>query len=77
MSTKIPTPSAAAKDRRRGTNPLWNDNKMKLGLFGSNLSNGCAMTLAPGALETTWPNTKLICQTADRAGFEALVPVGR
>ena len=50
---------------------------MKLGIFGANVSNGCAMTMAEGRLETTWPNTKMICTTADRAGFEALVPVAR
>jgi dimethylsulfone monooxygenase len=35
------------------------------------------MTTAGGRLETTWPDTKMICTTADRAGFEALVPVAR
>jgi alkanesulfonate monooxygenase SsuD/methylene tetrahydromethanopterin reductase-like flavin-dependent oxidoreductase (luciferase family) len=61
----------------REGNPLWNDNKMKLGIFGANVSNGCAMTMAEGRLETTWPNTKLISTIADRAGFEAMVPVAR
>ncbi len=79
MATKpsIKPHTAADEDTRRASNPLWNGNKMKLGIFGSNLSNGCAMTLAEGTLETTWPNTKQICTAADRAGFEALVPVGR
>jgi dimethylsulfone monooxygenase len=66
-----------AREMGRENNPLWNGNKMKLGIFGSNVSNGCAMTTAEGRLETTWPNTKMICTTADRAGFEALVPVAR
>ena len=57
----------------REGNPLWNDNKMKLGIFGANVSNGCAMTMAEGRLETSWPNTKLISTMADRAGFEAMV----
>jgi alkanesulfonate monooxygenase SsuD/methylene tetrahydromethanopterin reductase-like flavin-dependent oxidoreductase (luciferase family) len=64
---------AAGRER----NPLWNGNKMKLGIFGANVSNGCAMTMAEGRLETTWPNTKLISTIADRAGFEAMVPVAR
>lgn len=42
----------------REHNPLWNGNKMKLGIFGANVSNGCAMTMAEGRLETSWPNTK-------------------
>jgi hypothetical protein len=28
----------------RKHNPLFNDNKLKLGLFGVNVSNGCAIT---------------------------------
>ena len=31
---------------RAAGNPLFNDNKLKLGIFGSNCSNACAMTLA-------------------------------
>lgn len=64
-------------DPRRATNPLFNDNKLKLGTFGTNVSNGCAITTAPEALVTTWPNTRAIAQAADRLGFEALVPVAR
>ena len=52
-------------------------NRLKLGVFGANVSNGCAATTAPGHLEMTWPNSRDIVETADRAGFEALVPVAR
>jgi len=31
-------------ETRRTLNPLFNDNKLKLGLFGVNVSNGCAIT---------------------------------
>jgi FMNH2-dependent dimethyl sulfone monooxygenase len=58
-------------------NPLHNDNKLKLGLFGTNVSGGCAITTAEGAFQTTWPNAKEIAQMADRYGYEALVPVAR
>jgi len=64
-------------DTRYATNPLFNANRMKLGVFGANVSNGCAITLAEGRLETTWPNTKRIAMLADRAGLEAMVPVAR
>ena len=77
MASSTPVVHPADEDRRRANNPVWSDNKMKLGVFGVNVSNGCAMTSAEGALKTTWPNTKAICTAADRAGFEALVPVGR
>jgi dimethylsulfone monooxygenase len=58
-------------------NPLYSDNRLKLGVFGANVSNGCAATTAPGHLEMTWANSSDIVTTADHAGFEALVPVAR
>ncbi|HZT51243.1 MAG TPA: LLM class flavin-dependent oxidoreductase [Stellaceae bacterium] len=67
----------AAPDPRRATNPLFGDNRLKLGTFGTNVSNGCAITTAEEALVTSWPNTLAIAQAADRLGFEALVPVAR
>src|SRR5581483_4318004 len=66
-----------ARDTRRATNPLFNDNRMKLGVFGANVSNGCAITMAEGRLETTWPNTRTVATLADQAGLEAMVPVAR
>jgi alkanesulfonate monooxygenase SsuD/methylene tetrahydromethanopterin reductase-like flavin-dependent oxidoreductase (luciferase family) len=57
--------------------PLYNDNRLKLGVFGINVSNGCAATTAEGHFETSWPATVDIAVTADQAGFEALVPVAR
>jgi FMNH2-dependent dimethyl sulfone monooxygenase len=70
-------PLAEREDPRRATNPLFNDNRLKLGVFGHNCSNGCAITLAEGHLEATWPTTRAISLAADRAGFEALVPIAR
>jgi FMNH2-dependent dimethyl sulfone monooxygenase len=58
-------------------NPLFNDNRMKLGTFSTNCSNGAAASTAEGGLRLTWPNTKSLAQMSDKAGFEALVPVGR
>jgi FMNH2-dependent dimethyl sulfone monooxygenase len=62
---------------RRILNPLYSDNRLKLGVFGANVSNGCAATTAAGHLEMTWPNSRDVVTTADRAGFEASVPVAR
>src|SRR5437773_3663033 len=59
------------------TNALFNDNRLKLGVFGLNVSNGCAATTAEGHLEPTWQNNLDIAVMADRAGIEALVPVAR
>src|SRR5690348_610862 len=59
------------------TNVLFNDNRLKLGVFGLNVSNGCAATTAEGHLQPTWQNNLDIAVMADRAGIEALVPVAR
>jgi len=59
------------------TNALFNDNRLKLGVFGLNVSNGCAATTAEGHLQPTWQNNLDIAVMADRAGIEALVPVAR
>jgi len=62
---------------RRASNPLYNDNRLKLGTFCSNLSGGCAISTIDGTLKADWPSTLELARTADRMGFEALVPVGR
>ena len=62
---------------RRKTNPMFNDQKMKLGLFGTNCSHGLTMTHAPTTYKVTWDHTKEIAQRADELGFEALVPIAR
>lgn len=69
--------SSDTRELRRATNPLFNDNKMKLGVFGHNVGHGCAITLAEGHFETTWPAARAISAIADEAGLEALVPVAR
>ena len=58
-------------DERRSLNALYSDNCLKLGVFGANVSNGCAATTAPGHLEMNWPNSRDIVTLADLAGFEA------
>ena len=62
---------------RTHTNPIFNDNKMKLGVFGFNASNGCAITMAPERHIPDWDRDLRMAQAADRMGFEALVPLGR
>jgi FMNH2-dependent dimethyl sulfone monooxygenase len=64
-------------DERCSLNALYSDNRLKLGVFGANVSNGCAATTAPGHLEMNWPNSRDIVTLADLAGFEAVVPVAR
>ncbi len=57
--------------------PLFNDNKMKLGVFGQNCSYGCTISHAETTFEPTYAHSVSISQKADAFGFELLVPVGR
>lgn len=66
-----------ADQLRESTNPLFNDKKLKLGTFCSNLSGGATMSSIDGTLQVTWQNTETISRMADEMGFEAIVPVGR
>src|SRR5205085_412705 len=62
---------------RTAMNALFNANRLKLGIFGTNCSHGCTATTAEGTLEATWPDTLAIARAADDAGIEALVPIAR
>ena len=62
---------------REASNPLFNDRKLKLGTFCTNLSGGCAISSIEGVLEADWPSTLALAQMGDAMEFEALVPVGR
>ena len=63
--------------RPRSQNPLYNKNRMKLGIIAMNCSHGSTITQAEGAWQMNWPETREVCVMADRAGMEALLPVGR
>ncbi len=63
-------------DPRGATNPLFNRNKLKLGVFAFN-GTGAYMTKIPEQYDPSWPNTLDVAQQADRAGWEALVPYAR
>ena len=60
----------------RAHNPVFNDNALKLGVFGIN-SMGCALTNAPEAHRPTWESSVEAARLADQAGFEAIVPFAR
>lgn len=62
---------------RRKHVPVFNQNKMKLGVFGQNCSYGCTISHAESTFEPTYKHNVAISQKADAMGFELLVPVGR
>lgn len=51
--------------------------RFKLAVFGANVSGGCSITSAEGTIAVTWPESRRIAQMADRAGFDAMIPVAR
>ena len=61
---------------RAAVNPIFNSNKLKLGVFGIN-GPGTVMTTHPDRFMPTWQASLAVAQAADRAGFEALVPYSR
>jgi dimethylsulfone monooxygenase len=69
--------SASMRADRRSTNPVFNDHKLKLGTFQSNLDYGCLMADVEGRLKITWSNTVALAKLGDEMEFEALVPVAR
>ena len=65
------------REWRRQHVPVFNDNKLKLGIFGQNCSHGCTITHAESTFEPTYEHDVKISQLADDLGLELLVPVGR
>ena len=49
---------------RRVSNPVFNDRKLKLGTFQTNLDSGCVMSDLDGRLKISWPNTVALAQLA-------------
>ena len=57
--------------------PLYGEQKLKLGLFGTNCSNGLTISHAPTTYEATWQHSLAVARRADSIGFEMLVPIAR
>jgi FMNH2-dependent dimethyl sulfone monooxygenase len=55
-------------------NRVFNDQKLKLGIFSSNCSGGVIMSHAPTDFRVTWQQQLEIGWTADELGMEAMVP---
>ena len=59
------------------TGPLFGPNRLKLGVFGLNLSSAAGITAAKDRHEVEWKQNVRLVQLAEKAGFEAVVPVAR
>jgi alkanesulfonate monooxygenase SsuD/methylene tetrahydromethanopterin reductase-like flavin-dependent oxidoreductase (luciferase family) len=62
----------------QSTNPLLSSrNRLKLGVFGVNVSGGCSMTDMPEVLKIEWDESVRVAKAAEAAGIEAIIPVAR
>ncbi len=56
---------------------MYNDNALKIGLFGMNCSSARSATTVPERWSASWPDCLRIAQMADAAGIDFLLPVAR
>jgi FMNH2-dependent dimethyl sulfone monooxygenase len=68
---------AAPRFSMRDRMAMYNDNALKIGLFGSNCSSGRAVTQVPERWTGNWEDNLALARMADAAGIEFILPVGR
>ncbi len=56
---------------------MYNHNKLKIGLFGSNCSSGRAVTLVPERWSGSWDDNLRLARMADAYGIDFMLPVAR
>jgi FMNH2-dependent dimethyl sulfone monooxygenase len=61
----------------RGRAAMYNDNALKIGLFGSNCSSGRAVTMVPERWQASWRDNVALAQMAETAGIDFMLPIGR
>jgi FMNH2-dependent dimethyl sulfone monooxygenase len=63
--------------RRPGRTDLYTRSRLKLGIFGANLSSGLAATKVPERWSGSWEDNLALARMLDDAGIEFMLPVGR
>jgi alkanesulfonate monooxygenase SsuD/methylene tetrahydromethanopterin reductase-like flavin-dependent oxidoreductase (luciferase family) len=66
-------PTASMKDRVA----LYNDNALKIGLFGVNCSSSRTATRVPERWSASWPDCVALARLADAAGIDFMLPIAR
>ena len=56
---------------------MYNDNALKIGLFGANCSSGRSATKVPERWSASWPDCLALARLADEAGFDFMLPIAR
>ncbi|MBS0639764.1 MAG: LLM class flavin-dependent oxidoreductase [Acetobacteraceae bacterium] len=59
------------------TNPLFNANRFKLGIFSANCDGGLTMSLAPERWQANWDDIVAMTKIADESGLEFILPVAK
>ena len=57
--------------------PMFNSNKLKLGIFSANCSSGMAVTKVPERWHNSWENNLKLVRMCDDAGLEFMLPIAR
>ena len=57
--------------------PMFNQNKLKLGIFSANCSSGMAVTKVPERWVNNWENNLDLVAQCDQAGLEFMLPIAR
>src|SRR5882724_10461088 len=68
MTLDATTPERAA---------MYNGNRLKIGLFGSNCSSGRAVTMVPERWSGSWADNLRLARLADEAGIDFMLPIAR
>ena len=58
-------------------NPMFNNNKLKLGTFSANCSSGMAVTKVEERWVNSWDNNLDLVRQCDEAGLEFMLPIAR
>ncbi len=64
-------------DQARRNARMFNDNRLKLGIFAANCSSGTAVTTVPERWDASWENNLAVARLADDAGIEFMLPIAR
>jgi len=56
---------------------MYNDNALKIGVFGANCSSGRSATKVPERWSASWPDCLALARLADAAGIDFMLPIAR
>jgi FMNH2-dependent dimethyl sulfone monooxygenase len=56
---------------------MYNDNALKIGLFGANCSSGRSATKVPERWSASWEDCLALAKLADAAGLDFMLPIAR